>query len=124
MPETENLTESRIQSDCVKWFRLNYHQFAHLFFKIDNEGQRSPKRAAMALAMGLVAGIPDMFLSVPSGVYHGAYFEFKKPGEKLSPKQKDRIMVLKLQGYYVEVVETIEQFQVEVKKYLRRDMKR
>jgi hypothetical protein len=113
------MLESVIQSQCVKWFRLHYQQYAHLFFKIDNEGQRSPKRASIALAMGLVSGIPDMFLSVPSRVYHGAYFEFKAPGGKLSQKQKDRIMLLKLQGYIVNICSSEEEFQEQVRNYFQ-----
>jgi hypothetical protein len=48
--------------------------------------------------------LPDLFLPVARGGYHGLYIEIKRSERgKVSPEQKMMIFLLQQQGYCVEV---------------------
>ena len=60
--------EGQLQIACVRWFRLQYPAFATLLFHPKNEadGATSPKRIAINAATGVVPGVPDLILALPS----------------------------------------------------------
>jgi hypothetical protein len=111
-------TESRIQSQCVVWFKNTYRQQRDLFYQIKNDGLKKKRTAVLDTGMGLTAGIPDTFLAIPTQTHAGLYVEFKTPEGKLSQEQRRVIPQLEAQGYRVEIVRTLEQFQVLVREYL------
>ena len=58
--------EGSLQIACVRWFRLQYPQYAMLLFHPRNEaGQGKSKRIAIDAAAGVVAGVPDLMLALP-----------------------------------------------------------
>jgi hypothetical protein len=80
-------------------------------------------RGSKMKASGVKPGVPDMFLPVACGNYHGLYIELKKPSEKtkknggLSDEQITMTQLLQVQGYCVmvrygwsEVVKTIHNY--------------
>lgn len=84
----------------LKWPELE------LMHHIPNGGSRNRIEAARLKGQGVKAGIPDVFLPVAKGGYHGLYIEMKKQhGGRVSPEQKDKIAKLREQGYRVEVCE-------------------
>lgn len=85
---------------------------------INNSGAKSAKEGAQSRAMGLVPGIPDTFLSLPRGSYHGFYVEFKVCYNASSPIQLKAHERLKKAGYLVEEVRTIEEFKEKIINYL------
>jgi hypothetical protein len=113
----KKLSEARIQADCVTWFKNTYRQYADLYH-MNNNNSIGKKRGAIAKAMGLTAGVPDTFLALPRGKYHGFYIEFKKPGEKLSDEQAEVSFQLIKVGFHFAVVDNQPQFQYEIEKYL------
>lgn len=75
-----------------------------LLYHCPNGGSRNKIEAARLKGQGVKAGIPDVFLPVPKGGYHGLYIEMKKQhGGTVSPEQKEWIANLREQGYRVEV---------------------
>lgn len=114
----QKISESRLQQDCVMWFRNTFKSVATLLYKNHNEGKKNIISAAKDKAMGLTAGIPDLFLAMPNHAYHGLYLELKRPGQKPSKTQNEIIASLKAQNYKVEVITTLEQFQNEIVSYL------
>lgn len=118
MPQTQPLLEERIQQDCVTWFRNTYPDVRYLLYKNHNEGKKNLIAAGKDKAMGLTAGIPDLCLAIPNTTYHGLYIELKRPGERPSAIQKERIAQLKDQGYKVIVITTLTDFQNEIQLYL------
>ena len=56
---------------------------------IPNGGARNPATAARLKAEGVRAGIPDIFLPVAVGCYHGLYIELKAETGKLSKEQSE-----------------------------------
>lgn len=80
-----------------------------LAFHIPNGGSRNKAEAGKLRAMGVRAGIPDIFLPVPRGPYHGLFIELKRPADlsksvgTVSAKQLEWLRALVNQGYYVAV---------------------
>lgn len=61
-------------------------------FAIPNGGLRSKKTAARLKAEGVKAGVPDIFLPVPVGLWSGLFIEMKRPkGGRLSDGQREFI---------------------------------
>ena len=101
-PQKETYTQQEYISYAK--MRLKGKGLDDLVFSIPNEGKRDEKNASRMLAEGLTKGIPDTFVSIARGVYHGLYIEFKRSEkEKLSDDQKRIIANLREQGFCVSV---------------------
>lgn len=113
-------SEHDLQVTCVKWFRYNYRAYTQLLFAIPNGGWRNTTTAAKLKAEGVIAGVPDLFLAVPNGKYHGLFIEMKngKAG-RLSSVQKDMLTLLRNENYKCEVCHTFPEFVIAVQTYLR-----
>ena len=83
-----------------------------------NGGSRHPAEAAKLKRMGVKPGVPDVFLPVPKGVYHGLYIEMKYAKNKTTDKQNNFINFLKSQNYCVEVCYNWHDAAKEVLKYM------
>ncbi len=59
--------------------------------------------AAKLKQMGVVAGVPDLNLPVPKGIYNGLYIEMKYDGGKLQESQKKMLRALAAVGHYCVV---------------------
>ena len=71
-----------------------------LLFHIPNGGRRSAAEAGRFKAMGVKAGVPDLFLPVPKGGYSGLFIELKrKNGGTLSDTQRDWLDDLAVRGF-------------------------
>lgn len=68
--------------------------------------------------MGVRKGVPDLFLSIPNDEFHGFYIELKKPGGKASNEQVVSGLMLENLGYKWMIIDDLEVFMTEVKRYL------
>lgn len=71
---------------------------------IPNGGARSKGEGGKLKAEGVRKGIPDLFLPVPSGMYHGMYIELKWKGNKPKRDQLEWIRRLRALGYHCVVI--------------------
>ena len=71
------------------------HIYKHLAH-IKNESTR-------AQTLHVRAGMPDYWISVARGGWHGLYIEFKRPKGRLSAAQKTTIIELRNENYQVHV---------------------
>ena len=78
--------ESDIQKQCVKWFRLQHRD--KILFAIPNEAKRSFALAAHMKALGLEAGVPDLFLAYPTHPWRGLFIEMKSEKGKCTVSQE------------------------------------
>ena len=64
--------ESRLQQQCVSWFRAQYPEYAMLLTHPINEGNRGTRtQGAIHKAEGTVAGVPDLlFFIIPRPSTH------------------------------------------------------
>lgn len=116
--------ESRMQQSCVSWFRLQYRQFRFLLFAIPNGSKLAGNQTQRAIqgkrlkAEGLVAGVSDLFLSVPSGDLAGLYMEAKTETGRQSDSQKEFEAAVLEAGYGYCIFRSLPDFQSKVKSYL------
>lgn len=111
-------TESRLQVSCVRWFRLQYPNYASNLFAIPNGGKRNSIEASIMKYEGVTAGVPDMFLAVlradTSGsnihLWPGMFIEMKTKDGRLSLSQKEMHNVLKAEGYLVKTCRSLDEF--------------
>jgi hypothetical protein len=90
-----------------------------LLFAVPNGGKRSKVTAALLKAEGVKSGVPDVWLPVARGPYHGCVIEMKKPkGEKPSDTQRWWIDRLTHQGYYVDTCYGFESAREKLEWYL------
>lgn len=95
----KNWPESKHQKEFVAWFKRVHYLYANLIIKIHNEGSRTVIANVELIRQGLCTGIPDLFIAVPRGTYHGLFIEMKKIGGKPTNPQKDKIESLQHMGY-------------------------
>lgn len=97
-------SEDEEQMAVVRWAEMQMGRWPDLewLFHIPNGGKRGKIEAARFKAMGVKAGVPDLFLPVPIGRYHGLFIEMKRrEGGRLSGDQRKWIDGLKANGYCV-----------------------
>jgi VRR-NUC domain. len=102
--------ESRLQQNCVRWFRTQYPKLSLLLFAIPNGGARSKIEAGIMKGEGVVAGVADLFLSAANVRYHGFYIEMKIGKGKQTDKQEAFQLRVEKAGYRYEVCRNFEQF--------------
>lgn len=99
-------SEGQEQATLFSWAKMmdRLYPELRLMFHVPNGGGRSKAEAGRFKMEGVKAGVPDIFLPVPRGNYHGMFIEMKKrKGGKVSAEQKVWISELNAQGYYAVV---------------------
>jgi len=111
-------TEHDEQKSFFHW--LNYQpEIRDLAFAIPNGGDRNVLVGKKMKAEGVRRGVPDIFIAVPIGDYHGLFIEMKRrKGGWLSEDQKGWIDRLRTQGYCVEACRGFDESVVVVRRYL------
>lgn len=111
--------EHNIQTSCVKWFRLQYPQYANLLYAVPNGSYKSRAAAGMMKAEGLTAGVADLCLALPRGRFGALYIEMKQRGNYQQQNQKEWQRLCEKNGNIYKVCHTIEEFMITVNEYLR-----
>lgn len=98
-------SEHQEQAALIKLCKLNEKKYPELalLFAVPNGGVRHIGTAVKLKAEGVKSGVPDLFLPVPRGKYHGLFIEMKAAKGKLSINQSWWISALSATGYRVEV---------------------
>lgn len=116
-------SEHELQVHCIEWFRWKRGVFKDLLFAIPNGGQRDIRVASRLKAEGVIAGVPDLFLAVPMGNYHGLFIEMKNgTAGRVSEAQKREMEALRCQGYGAVVCHCLDEFIEIIEKYLHGDL--
>ena len=126
------MEESRLQQQCVAWFKFQYPQYANALIHVPNEGKRNTKMVytrygakvvcgsgARLKAEGLVAGVADLLLLIPNEQYGCLAIEMKTPTGRLSDAQKEWKEVCEHAGNKYIVCRSFEQFMIEVLEYMK-----
>lgn len=110
------------QVNLIQWWALQCKRYGvheQLLFAIPNGGQRNIVTAKRMKDEGVRAGIPDLFLAVPRGKFHGLFVEMKKQrGGVVSESQKACMEMLSANGYCVTVCHGFTDAQEAIKGYL------
>lgn len=122
--------ESDIQQTSVAWFRWQYPKYSKLLFAVPNGGARSTVEARIMSGEGVLAGVADVLLLVPSRKYHGLCMEFKRQAIRYvdgkrhvlktyqSLAQKEWQAAVESVGYKYVVVRSLEEFIKLIDSYL------
>lgn len=95
-------SEDDEQAAVMEWATLMRYQRPELdlLHHIPNGEYRHPAVAKRLKRLGVKAGIPDLFLPVARGTFHGLYIEMKKrKGGRVSTEQKSWLEALTAQNY-------------------------
>lgn len=95
-------TEQMSVMDWARW-NQNAHPELKLLHHCPNGGSRNKAEAVKLKQMGVKAGIPDLCLPVPMGVYSGLYIEMKYDTGRLEDSQKKMLKALTAAGHYCTV---------------------
>lgn len=98
---------------------MQYPEYAGLLYAIPNGGKRNAVTGAILKAEGALAGVADIFLSVPNRFYHGLYIEMKKPKGRQQESQKLFQQAVEAQGYKYALCYSLDEFMELVKMYLK-----
>ena len=89
-----------------------------LLFAIPNGGFRHISVAMKLKQEGVRAGVPDLFLALPRGNYHGLFIEMKKAkGGRVSDSQNAVMTNLVRQGYSCVVCHGWMAARLEIERY-------
>lgn len=119
-------SESEIQQACLRWFKLQYPRLAAegMLFHIANEGVRIGAMGGRLQREGLVRGVADLCLCIPSHGFHALYIEMKRPktifhaATYQSPEQREWQKNVEKYGNKYVVCHSVEEFMDIVKGYL------
>lgn len=114
--------ESKMQQSCVLWFRIQHRKL--LLFAIPNGAKLSGSQEQRAISgrrlknEGLVPGVADLFLMVPSGDYAGLFLEAKTKTGRQQDSQKEFEKNCLGAGYGYAIFRSLGEFQAIIKGYL------
>ena len=114
-------TEDEEQMAVIDWAErmTPIYPALKLLHHIPNGGKRSKAEAGRFRAMGVKSGVPDLFLPVPRGGFHGLWIEMKRTKDgKLSENQKWWLKALNSLGYSAQVAYGAEQAIRQLEEYL------
>lgn len=99
------MSEYEEQRALIEWCEWNTKAYPgiEMIFHIPNGEWRVPRTASKLKKMGVKPGIPDLFLAVPRGQYHGLFIEVKTKTGKVTENQERWHNSLRAKGYCVEV---------------------
>lgn len=112
------MTERDEQITLFDW--AQYRTDLQLMFHIPNEGRRSVQHTVSLKRQGLKPGVPDIFLPVAKGGYHGLFIEMKRRiGGRSTPEQKEWQRALLEEGYAACVCKGCDEARETIEWYLR-----
>lgn len=111
------MSESKIQSDCVKWLWNEYPETRGCFFAINNNSEHVA-RAMQRKAIGLVKGVSDTIFLWKSKTY---LIEFKTDTGRQSQEQKRWETVVINQGFRYFIIRSLEEFKQLMSSILKPD---
>jgi len=118
-------TEDAEQMALFRWAELQAGKYPELrlLFHIPNGGSRGKAEAGRFRAMGVKAGVPDLFLPVARDgpiPRHGLFIELKRTKRgRVSAEQAAWITELRARGYTAEVCYGWEEAAQEIMHYLK-----
>jgi len=116
-----NHEESRLQIQCVNWFRATYPELT--IFAIPNAAKRGIALATIMKREGMLAGVADLFVLCPryfvvGGQIHGLFIEMKTAEGKQSDTQKTFQIECEKQKYRYRLCRTYDEFKLIIYNYL------
>lgn len=110
------------QSALISWAdwqcQRKYRELSTHLFAVPNGARTSMSVAKRLKREGMRSGVPDLFLAVARGGYHGLFLEMKSRKGVVSKEQKTWIGRLAAAGYFVVVCRGFEEARAQLIKYM------
>ena len=113
--------ESAIQIQLFHWAFLMRQSLPELqlMFHIPNGGARTKIEGARLKKEGVKSGVPDIFLPVARGGYHGLFIELKAGKNKPSKNQCEWLEDLTICGYSALCCNGFDEAKEAIEGYLK-----
>lgn len=121
MPSSDGCPSEHLeQVQLVSMVEAAYPREAAMLFAIPNGGDRNILVAAKLKKEGVRRGVPDMFLALPRGGWHGLFIEMKRRrGGVVSREQREYIEALNAAGYRACVCRGCDEAFEAIRDYLK-----
>lgn len=112
-------SEDTEQINVVQWAEWNTNHYPELkwLHHVPNGGSRNKAEAIKLKQMGVKAGVSDLCLPYPKGIYCGLYIEMKYGNNRQQDTQKEFLADMAAAGHYVatcysaeEAVKVLEEY--------------
>lgn len=116
-------SEDTEQIRLMNWCRVNEDRYPELrwCFHIPNGGKRNKKEAEKFKQMGVKAGVSDIQLPFPKGIYNGMFIELKYEHNSPTPNQREFLRAMQEAGHYCCVCFSAEAAAKALESYLNLD---
>lgn len=96
-------SEDTEQINVIEWSQWNMNRFPELkwLHHVPNGGSRNRLEAVKLKQMGVKAGVSDLCLPYPKGIYCGLYIEMKFGSNRQTDSQKEFLKDMAAAGHYV-----------------------
>lgn len=109
--------EHRIQSACVRWFKLQYPKLQYTLFAIPNGGRRDALTGAKLKEEGVIPGVADLILLKSNRFYGSLCIEMKTPTGEQKEAQKAWQKEVESTGNKYVICRSIDDFIREITDY-------
>lgn len=79
------MSEAKLQRDLITVFRRSFSKYAYCFFAIENK--RKTERGYLLKAQGIISGVADLCLALPTEKHGALYIELKYGKNKQTENQ-------------------------------------
>lgn len=95
--------ESKEQITFLDWLSLQHPTIRPYVFHIPNERKAKKITGYILKLMGVMPGVSDLFLAIPTQKYHGLFIEMKAKNGRLTESQKEFMAKMIGKGYHAQV---------------------
>lgn len=114
-------SEDTEQINVIQWSQWNMNRFPELkwLHHCPNGGSRNRNEAVKFKQMGVKAGVSDLCLPYPKGIYCGLYIEMKFGDNKQTENQKEFLEDMAKVGHFVATCYSAEDAIKVIEEYLQ-----
>lgn len=112
-------SEDTEQINVISWAAWQMQKYPELkwLHHVPNGGSRNKAEAIKLKQMGVKAGVSDLCLPYPKGIYCGLYIEMKYDKGRHQPSQKEFLTDMASAGHYVATCYTAQDAVEVIQKY-------
>lgn len=113
-------SEDTEQINVVSWANWNANHYPELrwLFHVPNGGSRNKQEAVKFKQMGVKAGVSDLCLPYPKGIYYGLFIEMKYGNNRQQDTQKEFLADMAAAGHFVATCYSAEEAIKVIEEYL------
>ena len=114
-------SEDTEQINVVSWANWNANRYPELrwLFHVPNGGSRNKQEAVKFKQMGVKAGVSDLHLPYPKGIYCGLFIEMKYGNNRQQDTQKEFLAAMATAGHFVATCYSAEEAIKVLEEYLK-----